>query len=337
MNDTQMYGTRAPSRILLATVLGFFATTLSLPARALDFTPDSSRLLSDLSYLPLQDQSASTSDYSHSRTTANVRDSLGAARNSPTTVSNSLMQAFSHGITDDFTLRISETYARSNTTNDFTAGAATKTRAFGLDDPVLGMTWRMLDQNTHAVNWDLLASYAPNLVYAVEASPALAGTVARGGSVTTMGTAVSYKTKDFTVYVDGNVTYMGTRNLINDMNSTTISYQPNRQYSLDLNTQTRFNEAIALNLGVSGLFRRSVNGINETSLITFNNKLGNVATFNTAVLYSITPNKLVASLAYSHSIYTQSGVTYPTVPSSNTTTKNQKTNAMGVRLQYLFD
>jgi hypothetical protein len=316
--------------------VGFVISVLALQASALDFTPDSSRVLSDLAYLPKQDQFVSTTNYSYTRMTGDVFDYLGATKNSFTTTSNSLSQTYADGISDDLTLSITAAYGKNSTTNKLATGSSAASVAYGLDDPVLEMVWRVLDQKDNAVNWDLIGSYAPDLVQAVAASAIQVGSVARGGQATTLGTALSYKTRDFTVYIDGSATYLSRRNVSDNINVIT-TYNSNWQYSLSLNTQTRLNEVFAINAGMTEIFHNNVYGTNDTTLITFDNKAGNLTTFNVALVYNITPNRLVTTLTYNREINSKSSIDYATQPASNTTTKSKSANVIGARLQYMFD
>lgn len=334
MKEMNTRSTRPLTRILFAA--GTALVVLSSQAPALDFTPDASRVLSDPAYLPLEGKWYGQTAYSYGRTSADVDNYLGAPNRSFVTTSNALSQVLVFGVTDDLSLRISESYAQNNTTNNFATGTSASSNALGFSDPILGATWRVLDQRQHAVSWDLIGSYMPDMIQAIGAAPTQDGTVARGGQVATLGTAVSYKTKDFTLYLDAAAAYLGKRAILN-ANNTTTNYQANRQYSLGVNTQTRLCERSALNFGVSRTFNNSVNATNDTTLATFTSRPGNVSTVSAALLYHITPNRLVAALAYSHDIYSTSSVTYPTLPASSTTTRNQKGNAVGVRLQYVFD
>ncbi len=336
MSDKEICSASSLNRILFESFAGFVIFVLALQASALDFTPDSSRVLSDLAYLPMQDQFVSTTNYSHTKTTGDVYDYLGAPKNSFATKLNSLSQTFADGISDDLTLRITATYGKNNTNNNPATGTSTANVAYGLDDPVLEMAWRMLDQKDHAVNWDLVGSYAPNLVQAVAASATQVGSMARGGQAMTLETAFSDKTKDFTVYVNGSATYLSRREVSDNINTIT-TFNSNWQYSLSLNTQTRLNKVFAINAGMTETFRNNVNGTNNTTLIPFDDKAGNLTTFNAALVYNITPNKLVTTLTFNHVMHSNSSVDYATQPSSNTTTNGESSNAIGARLQYMFD
>ena len=336
MNDGKIPQAIRLGRALSKPVAGLVLFALSLQSHALDFTPDASRVLSDLAYLPQQDQFVSATSYSSTRTHDEVYNYLGTLKTSDASTSKLLSQTFSDGITDDLTLRITAAYGHTNTSSNPAAGVATSTVSYGLDDPVLDMIWRVLDQKDHALNWDLIASYAPDLVQAIAASPTQVGSVARGGQATTLETAISYKTRDFTIYADGGATYVSRRDLSDNI-STITTYTSYWQYFLSLNTQTRLNEAFAITAGVTGTFTDKYFGAIPGTVTAFDVRAGNVTNFNAALVYNITPNKLVTTLTYNHIIYANAGIDYATLPSSSTTIKSKSANAIGVRLQYLFD
>ncbi len=336
MNNRKISHARRAAPVWLKPFAGTFLFALAMHAHALDFTPDASRELSDPAYLPLQDQFVSTTSLSLTRTRDEVYDYLGALKNSNTVRSTVFTQTFADGITDDLTLRLTTAYGHTKSTSNPPGGTPSSTFSHGLDDPVVGLTWRALDQKEHAVNWDLIASYAPDLVQAIAATPTQVGSVARGGQATTVETAVSYKTRDFTLYVDGGATYLSTRTLSDNINIAT-TYTPYWQYFLGLNTQTRLSETIAIDAGVSGTYSSKYQGAIPGTVVAFDVKAGSQAAVHVALAYNVTPNKLAATFTFSHSIYASTSVDFATQPALSTTTRNRKANALDARLQYLFD
>ncbi len=304
-------------------------------ASAADFTPDASRVLSDPSFLPLQGQTYGATAYTYGNTTGDVNNYLGVLNRTFDTTSNTLSQALSYGITNDLSLGISESYAQNYTANNYTSGTTTSTKSTGFSDPIVGMTWRMLDQEQHSVNWDLIGNYSPNVIRATGASPTQDGSMARGGSMTNLGMAISHKTKDFTIYVDAFAQETGNRSIIN-ANGSTTSYQPGRLYSFALQTQTRLSRNNAINLGLTRAFNQNVNAVNDTTLAAFTSMPANVTTINLGLVHHFIYNKVVGVLSYSHSIYSTSSVNYATSPTSNTATINESADVFGVRLQYVF-
>lgn len=336
MTNKKIHNLSALRKIIFLSLVGAAISVFEVPANALDLTSDASRVLSDLAYLPLDNQFVCTTDFSYSNSTGDIFGNLGAPRSTFTRSTNTLTQTFSDGINDDLTLRLTAAYGINSTTTNPTTGSSTTSNAYGLDDPVLGLVWRVLDQRINVVNLDLIATYAPDLVEAVAASATQVGSVARGGQATTIETALSYKTRDFTVYLDGSATYLSKRNVSDNINTIT-SYNSNWQYSLSLNTQTRFNDEFAINAGISETFKNDVYGLNTTTLVGFDNNAGNITSVNAALIFNISPNKLVISLTYNHQIYTDSSTVYPTTPSLSTTTKSNNADVLGARLQYMFD
>lgn len=336
MSNKRILQASFSSGILLGTFAGFVIIVFASQASALDFTPDASRALSDLAYLPKQNQCTSTTNFSYTKTTGDIYDYFGAQKSSFTTTSSLLSQTYADGITDDLTLRITAAYGKTNVTDNLATGTNTSSVAYGLDDPVLEMVWRALDQDDHALNWDMIISYAPDLVPAIAASATQVGSVARGGQALAVGTAFSYKTRDFTAYLDGSATYLSRKEVSDNINTIT-TYNSNWQYILSLNTQTRLNGVLAINAGMTETVHNYVRGTNDTTQIVFDNKVGNQTTFNAALVYNIIPNKVVTTLTYNHEIFSNGSIDYLTQPSLNTNTKTKSANAIGARLQYLFD
>ena len=312
--------------------LGLALLTLPALATAADFTPDPMRILSDPAYLPYRGQIQGITGFAHERATADVFNYAGILNHSYTTSADSLAQTFAYGVTDDFTLRLAEGYAWRSASNSSTGLSAS---ADGFSNPTLGATWRVLDQRTRAFNWDIAGSFAPNVFNAKGASPTQDGTVARGGTATTLGTAISYETELLTFYAAGHASYLGARDILN-ANGTTTSYDSNWQYSVNFDTQTRLNRAFSINAGIVRQFNRGASGTNDTSLLTFQNNPGDVTSFTAALNYHITPDTLVASLDYRYDSYGNSSSSYPTQPTFDTSTRNHDANVLGLTLQYVF-
>src|SRR5215813_1438317 len=75
-------------------------------AYALDDTPDTTRIVSDPLFLPLEGQIYGQSAYRWSSSNDDVFDATGARAASVQNTGNSLAQQFQYGITDDLALRL---------------------------------------------------------------------------------------------------------------------------------------------------------------------------------------------------------------------------------------
>jgi hypothetical protein len=328
------------ARRLNPIMLGLALALLPMGADALDFSPNPSRVVSDPAYLPLQGQVYGSTEYSFGQITSNTLDNLGAPEFATSTVSNTVIQVLEVGMTDDLTFRVSDTYGWIDSTNNAPSGASTVTHSDGFSDPIFGAIWRVMDEKDRPFNLDLMDSFAPNLFDAKSASDDLDGTIARGGATATLGTALSYETTAFTVYLQGTATYLGTRTILNQNTNITTNYDSSWQSLLSLSTQTRFADRWSLNAGLSRTFNGSVNASfnnNKGVLVGFTNEPGDLSTLTGALNYQVTPGQFVASLIYSHNFYDNGGTTNFNFPNSDTTTTDKNQDVFSAELRYVFN
>jgi len=318
-----------------------FALALPLQAGALDFTPDPSRVLTDPSYLPMQGQVYGSTEYSFQRTEWDTDDNLGVQTKSNTNTASVIDQELEYGVTNDFTLRLTDSYEwlKANVSEPFSP--STDTHSYGFTDPSFGATWRVLDQQRFPFSWDLIGDYAPNLIDAKSASTEEDGTVARGGWTGTLGTALSYKTRDFTMYGDALATYQGNRKTFNETTHDSVTYDSSWEYQLALNTQTRLTDLFSVNLGVTQTFNNNDDANQVTTsghTLDFTYEPGDTTDFNVALNYQLIPNTLAGALIYVHSFYdNDTSSVYSTSTKSNTTLKNESTDTFGAKLYYAFN
>jgi len=318
---------------LLAAALG------PLKAMALDFRPDASRVVSDPAYLPTQGQFFGSTLYTYSRATSDQDNYVGLPLSSNQTTVRTATQLFEYGAADDLTFRLNGFYQSIGSTNNYASGATTFTRSEGMSDPTLGLTWRAIDQARHPLSLDLLGSYTPDLIYARSATSAVEGTVARGGATAALGAALSRKTKAFTLYGEVLATNLGSRATQNPTNNVITDYSASWQYSLLLNTQTRFAAYGSLNLGLTETLsdRVAASFINTADkLVEFTNAPARDTKLNAALNFQAVPNRLVASLIYTHDFYGPGSNNYPVQYKSDTTTPDKKSSSLGVELRYVL-
>ncbi len=290
-------------RDLSRTAFGLALVLLPFGANAFNFSLDASRVVSDPAYLPLAGQLFGSSEYSNGLTNLNTNNAAGTRTSSTNTISNAVSQVFDFGLTDDFTLRVADAYQWSTATSTLTDGAILTANSTGFIDPSFGAVWRVLDQKQHAFNWDLMGSYSPNFINAQSADPTQDGTVARGGDAASFGTALSLKTKSFTVYLDGAATYLNDRSILNPNNNITTDYNSSWQYVFSVLTQTRFRKEWSVNLGLTEIVVNDVNGSfvnNIGNVISVNSQPGNVMDFNAALNLQLAPHRFVMSIIYNH-------------------------------------
>jgi hypothetical protein len=263
-----------------------------------------------------------------------------AFKSSNTALSNTVNQVLEVGLTDDFALRAGDSYQWLSSTTNFPNSPDTVTHSNGFIDPSFTAIWRALDQKDHSINWDLQATFSPNLFNAQSPDPSENGTVARGGDTETLGTAISQKTRDFTFYLQGTMAYLDNRSVFNPGNNITTSYDPSWQYVLNASTQTRFGPQWSLNLGCSETFNDNVDTSFVNSggtLISSVSQPGRQLTFTAALNFQAIPNRCVLSFISNNYSYDGVGNSNQTQPANSTTTVDKGENAFNGELRYVFN
>jgi len=317
--------------------LGIGIIAVPLTASAFDFTPDSTRLLSDPAYLPLQGQIEGTSQYSYADTNWTTDNDVGALDSTNKHKESTVTQTFGYGVTDDFTIQVSDNYDWIKAKSVAAAGTETDSNSTGFADPTIGATWRALDEKTYPLNWDFIATYAPNLINSKSASTTEDGTVARGGQTAGGGTALSYETKSFTISGRGTATYLGDRDTLNQSNNITTDYNSSWQYQLAVNTQTRFTDLWSVNAGVTETFNTTADAtILDTPAKDITTKPGDTTALNAALNFQVIPNRLAASLIDTYTFYGNGHTDYVATPASDTSVVSERANTISVALRYAF-
>ena len=335
-----MKETSIPATSFFRSALLVAIALLPMGAMAFDLSSDSSRVVSDPSYLPLGAQLFGSTEYSYNQTTSNTENYQGAQLFSNKTTTTTIIQVLEYGVTDDFSLRVSGYYQLQGATNNYSSGANTVTTSYGVGDPTFAAIWRVLDQKTQPLNCDLIGAYTADLINAESASSGQFGTVARGGAMAVLGMALSHKTKGFTVYVEGSATYLDSRDVLNQTNGFTTNFDSSWQYAVYFTTQTRFTDQFSLNAGVSQTFTDSQNASFTNAngkLIDYTNQAGDPTVLTVALNYQVTLGGFVASLIYTHDFYANGGNDFSKFPKSDTTTSDKSANLFGAEVRYVFD
>jgi hypothetical protein len=321
-------------------ILGLILALSPVQALAWDLTPDPSRVISDPAYLPPGGRLYGITEFSYGQTYSDTNNYQGAFHSSNNTSSTTVTETLEFGVADDLTLKAYGSPEMQESTTNYANGASTVTYSEGFDNPTFGVVWRALDQKADPLNWDLIGTYSPNLAKDKDAAAeGLEGNMARGGDTASLGTALSYKTKGFTLYVSGTAVYLDNRDVLNQTDGIITTYQSSWQYGALLSTQTRFDDFFSFNASVSQTFGEPADASNVNTggkLIAFTNQPGDDTTLSAAVNFHVKPGWAVASLIYTHFFYGDSGYTYAAQADSNTTTINKGEDALGVEMRYLF-
>jgi hypothetical protein len=306
-------------------------------AHAMDYSLASDRIVSDPLYLPLQGQIFSSTSYDWASTTEDVFNAAGVKTASERINSNPLNQLFEYGVTDDFALSGSIGYDPSATTHLNPVGGTSTVRTDqGWSDPTFGAVYRVLDQRTNPLTFDVDASYSPNVFRSKAASDTDDGSVATGGQQWTFGGTLGREMRDFTIAGSFDASYLGRRGALNETTGDEVSTSSTWLYTLGLATQTRFSDQFSVNAGAGYTFAHDANVFNETSLVDHDTRVKGSPNLNAALNYHFIPNILVGSVTYQHDFGGGSDNVYTALPADNNTIANKSEDLLGVRLRYVF-
>jgi hypothetical protein len=321
-------------RIIGVVAAVFACVPIAAFAQALDLTPYPARILSDPDYLPLAGQIYGTSSFTHGWINGNSVNYLGAETSTFHFNTNTLDQMLAYGITDDLTVRASIDYAPENyRAFDSVQGTSTYSKTSGFSDPGFGLTWRALDQQVFPVNLDLFGSYTPDWISAHTATASQDGTVARGGDAGTVGAALGYETRSFTIRGAFDANFLGDSSVSNLATGGTVQTAAHTTYDLLLDTQTRLGDLFSVNAGVTHTFDSSTSATNLPAGTLRTADPGDLTTLQLALNYNFIPNAFVVSATYAHDFYGNSTSLYAN-PIFNTETRDRNGDIVGVKLYY---
>lgn len=311
------------------------AAALAVPvlAHGQDFTPTGDRILSDPTYLPLKGQVYGQTDYGYSQTNGHLFDPTGAETAGIRNTLNIFDQKLAYGITDALSVRAGFSYG-FGTDRRATPTDTTSNNRNGLENPTIGATYRVLDQRSHPISFDVFGDYAPDVFPSKSASLSQDGTVATGGPEADFGFAVGRETRMFTIqgaftdrYVGGTSTFNRTSGLSNTAPSFWVPV-------LGVQTQTRFTPRLSANLGYAYNFQSRSVAVQPVNGPSYTNQIGDTQTVNVSLNYHLIPNRLVGSVGYQHTFYGNRNQIYADPTSDLLQTRTG--DAMNVSLRYLF-
>lgn len=325
--------------MLTRAVIGLsLAATLVAPlaAAAADFTPISDRMLSDPTYLPLKGEYYSETAYDYNEQTSNNFDASGANQSSTHRTVNSLHQTFGYGITDQFSVSISEAYSFSGHATQTSGSTVTTNGISGWQDPVIGLTYRLFDQKARPVSVDIVAHYAPDAFSSHASLDGGDASVAQGGSEADFGLAIGRETKTFTIR--GSLTAFYYASSTNENAGPKISQTTTSDYwspQIGIQTQTRFTDRLSANVNAAYTINGSANVSNGVANLARTQALGDAADVDVALNYHLIPNRLVGSISYTHVFRNHTTFTYPLTPDNNGY-RSGSDDQVGVLLRYAF-
>lgn len=267
------------------------------------FSPDTTRYLSDPSFIPLKGQLTSGTTYGFQRTSENAfrggnPEAVGVKINW-----NTIEQGFTYGITDRLSINTSMSFEQKRETDSYPYIGDYKFYSDGFTNPSFGVTYRSVDQTSSPVSIDIGGTYTPDLLPARLASSEQAGTVASGGQVVGAFVAASRETKSFTVLTSISANYFG------DQRATVVSDDSVEKtgahygYSWALKTQTRLSDRFSVDAGLSLSQTTGYRQSNAQEGYTDTERHGLTTNPYVALNTFIVPNRIYVGLAYDHYWY----------------------------------
>jgi len=323
-----------PNRFLVLAAAG---AAISTQAFAQEMGSDSTRIISDPLYLPLAGQIYGESTYTYGSTSQDVFDATGTRTDTTDIHLNQLSQSILYGLTDDLAVSFDWAYDISRDATRHPVGGPDLSRSSsGWTEPEFGLTYRVMDQRYSPLTLDLHASYSPDAFPAKSATSDEEGTVARGGQAIDFGATLGHEGPMFTVAAKFDAIWLGSRDVLNQ-NSGDISQTDSQwNYRFGLDSQTRFSDALSLNVGAGHTFTNTATVFNQTSGLEHFSSGGDVTDVNAALNYQIVPNTVVASLEYQHNFYQNTRNLFPTSPTDDNSVRNKDEDLVGVTMRYVM-
>ncbi len=280
--------------------------------RAVDLTPDTTRYLSDPSFLPLEGQIYSETTYSHTDRTEDFQPSHFPGQEHLSASTDSGIQYFSYGVTDRLSVNASGSYEGQS--GHYSDGSATTRSDF--NNPSFGLIYRALDQTDSPVSVDVSGFYSPSAVSGQSQSG--------GGTV-----FVSRETKFATIQGYVGATY------IDQYSSDTSVFAPHDgywNYTAGLRSQIRLTDRFAINSGVA--FSKESDTTYEGGY--FRDSPDGTWTPSVELDYAILPGKVDVAFQYQHSFIGDDHRSSPDYYGPNGKWTNNDENFYEVHLRLLL-
>ena len=261
--------------------LGALALCVALcPAKlwAFDLSPDTTRYLSDPSFLPNKGQLESVTTYSYGNTNEDWRRISGVVGQHYLGISNSANQGFYYGITDRLRIGGSASYSETKDKDTYLNGSPNENTSYGFSNPNFNLTYRAIDQVSAPVSVDGLVYYTPGIVQNGSQS---------GGSEI----LVSREMKSLTVQVFGGANYF---------DPTDSAFSSNWQYFGGIADQLRISPHWAVNFGTDFTKSTGYRYNNLTTGIAYTEHHDFNSQPYATLQYAIYPNRIVVGAKYSH-------------------------------------
>lgn len=323
---------RSAVRLTLAAAV---AVAIPICALAQDFTPIGDRIVSDPAYLPLHGQFFGDTGYAYDRSDGHEFDAAGTNVESRRHTINLVHQAFAYGLTDDLSFNVGVAYDFSGRTRVSAPGGERTFDQSGFEDPTFGLTWRAIDERSHPVSLDLFTAYSPDVVSSTTANGSQDASVARGGPEFDVGAALARETRFFTIRGEVTGRYFGVGAQDNLTTGATVRTASYWVPSLGVETQSRLNDRLSVNVGADYNFNGDPHVVNSDTGVEHIAQLGDYQDVNVGLNYHFVPNTLVGSVNYRHEFHDRNINVFPADPTANTQF-DRDGDGVGVQLRYVF-
>ncbi len=315
----------------------WLALCLGVPAsaHAFDLTPDTTRYLSDPAFLPLTGQVYGETSYGY-RELSEDRIVPGIGVFPHAWIRDTIVgQELSYGISDRLSLNATLDFQESRLKDSLPfVGGAESYYARGFNNPIVGATYRAIEQGYSPVDLDISVSYSPDAFTAREATLSNGGTTASGGQAGGIQIAVSREMRSLTLQAYGAATYYGDQNRSVPTDNSTTTLGANWRYDFGLRGQIRPIDRFVIDAGAGVTGNTDLKVRNPAEQLAYTGSFDPAVTFFVAPGYHLIPNRLVLSAEYDRDYLGNETVTGTLGPVA--TWKNQVENVYAAHLRFLF-
>jgi hypothetical protein len=270
-----------------STSLVVLASVCSLPVWALDFTPDTTRYLSDPSFLPLQGQLYSETIYSRASRDEDWRPAGGRINEHYSADTNSYGQRFRYGLSDRLSVGASASYTDTNEHYTYLFRPRSNLDKSQLDSPTFSMTYRAIDQTDNPMSVDVEASVSPGIVDNEPRSSTVALFANRElGSVTIQG--------------EGGAEYWSSYTTSHTLSGTPTNISSQWGYFLGARSQLRLTRGWAINSGI--VYNKDLrNSLSQPAFgASYSNSAVATVTPFVTLCYDLIPGRFNLAFEYDH-------------------------------------
>ena len=263
------------SRIFAAAVI---VAACPAAAWAFDWTPDTTRYLSDPSFMPDAGQLYSMTSLSNSTVNEDWRYISGAKTQHYLGLGDSASQDFAYGITDRLMVSGAAEYTVTRNKDTYLNFQPDESTTHNVSNPTFAVDYRMIDQRSAPVNVDGKVLYVPSIVSN--------GVQSGGGEV-----FVSREWRSLTLQGFAATHYY------NPTNGKTTNYW---DYYAGLEDQLRLAPRWAVNSGLQIVKRSGFEFDNQSTGIAYTSRQDSSVLPYIALQYHLYPNRIVVGVQYEH-------------------------------------